>query len=1036
MNNNNDPLDADDENDDGGSRHHLADAVNAIHYDDAPIQPLTSHDLTHHHHDHDHDHHHHQQQQPQQPDGEVPSAAAAAAHDNEVTTNSSEIDATPDVDADPGGGGGDTGVTSSSTTTNHNNGTTANEEQKEQQPSSEEEPTLDAQQQQQEPSEKATEKEESLNRFVVDYASKSAGALILEKSKNFQGTSNLLNNDKDKYAITPCNNNENKFVIIGLSEDILVKQIKIYNYERFSSRMKDIEIWSSQAMETWTHLGTFHAKSMNGEQSFDLQEAAWARYLQFRFLSHYGGEHYCTMSQIKVHGSTMVQGLKETYDDSQIDDHDDGDVHHHDDGIHDNDESSGQQHVTAEQQQQQVSSSNDINVNDSGDDETKISSTVEATNIVDDAPKATATILEATEATKNDNGIIPADNSTSSDATSENSSNEKQESVQNSNGNDSNKESGKANKHHQQQQRQRQHGHNEGENEESLTNILTGRPRSGTAIDGILLHHHDEQDVELFASMYDLIPETLSILSAESRESPGRKNQSETLSLHQIGTAAFESIFLNSRVATDVANVAKRLWLMDDADVEPITVPKFDSTLSPVDIKDVHKITGGGDSNSAATNAQKECVDEETSGDAAAAAATTSPSTQEQVSPDNNNKDDIPQQKIADDAGRSEKSATVIIDQQQKQSEQRSEDAVETAAEQQQAAPSAGGMDASATAAATTTATTATATAHPDAALDEAAVPAQVVEIDSKLRALLVNSSPSASCLSTLNYQKVKATILAERKASSSPIINSNAAPGSPMEPIFKKLTKEIGTLQTNLRVQEEFQKLSNECYHKVLLEVVSELSMLRVGQEDRLRRLEERLERTYFDNVADMVRRYGPTMMNYLTTSLTFAVQLSKDISQTSLRAIQAGIKHAARSPYVPKARRWISQKWPAVVELFRAADEHIGTIDLAELGDGAAILHVFHFLLVLVVLRILMYFSWRGAPTAKRIKDTLKRVQLDPPATPIQQDRTRAIPMAQARRKSDNSSSSSLATTNPDENGTIPPGVPLLIAESVTSG
>jgi hypothetical protein len=148
-------------------------------------------------------------------------------------------------------------------------------------------------------------------RVAVDYASKSAGALVIEQSGSFKGTSNLLNGDRDKYAIAPCE--ENKFVVVSLSEDILVRKIKLANYERFSSTAKEFQVMGSQTMDTWVDLGTYTAKSGNGEQLFELVEPAWARYLKFKFLSHHGLEYYCTYSQIKVHGSTMVQGFHEQW---------------------------------------------------------------------------------------------------------------------------------------------------------------------------------------------------------------------------------------------------------------------------------------------------------------------------------------------------------------------------------------------------------------------------------------------------------------------------------------------------------------------------------------------------------------------------------------------------------------------------------------------------------------------------------------------------------------------------------------------------
>jgi hypothetical protein len=155
---------------------------------------------------------------------------------------------------------------------------------------------------------------------LVDYASKLAGAQILEQSPSLKGSSNLLTGDKDKYSIAPCM--DKKFVVIGLSEDILVKQIILSNYERYSSRVKKFQVLASQEYPTpsedyWNSIGTYEAHSKSGEQSFELLEPTWARYLKFRFLSHYGSEHYCTLSQIKVHGSTMLQGFHEQWIESE-----------------------------------------------------------------------------------------------------------------------------------------------------------------------------------------------------------------------------------------------------------------------------------------------------------------------------------------------------------------------------------------------------------------------------------------------------------------------------------------------------------------------------------------------------------------------------------------------------------------------------------------------------------------------------------------------------------------------------------------------
>lgn len=71
------------------------------------------------------------------------------------------------------------------------------------------------------------------------------------------GYSHLLNGDKDKYGISPCH--EKKWVVIGLSEDILVTSIALANYEKYSSMLKEFQLLASTSYPTekWINLGVY-----------------------------------------------------------------------------------------------------------------------------------------------------------------------------------------------------------------------------------------------------------------------------------------------------------------------------------------------------------------------------------------------------------------------------------------------------------------------------------------------------------------------------------------------------------------------------------------------------------------------------------------------------------------------------------------------------------------------------------------------------------------------------------------------------------
>ena len=77
---------------------------------------------------------------------------------------------------------------------------------------------------------------------LQNYASRDSGAVMLESSPSSKGMPNLLLDSKDKYAITPCQ--EQQWAVLGLSEDILVKKIIVGSHEKYSSLLKEFQVRS------------------------------------------------------------------------------------------------------------------------------------------------------------------------------------------------------------------------------------------------------------------------------------------------------------------------------------------------------------------------------------------------------------------------------------------------------------------------------------------------------------------------------------------------------------------------------------------------------------------------------------------------------------------------------------------------------------------------------------------------------------------------------------------------------------------------
>jgi hypothetical protein len=144
-----------------------------------------------------------------------------------------------------------------------------------------------------------------------NFASLDAGAQVMKTNPEAKSASALLKEDRDVYMLNTCQA-KNKFLIVELSESILVDTVAIANFEFFSSTFKQFRISVSNRypvkLDRWVDLGTFETRNSREIQAFLIEDPRiWARYLRIEFLSHYGNEFYCPVSLLRVHGSTMIQ---------------------------------------------------------------------------------------------------------------------------------------------------------------------------------------------------------------------------------------------------------------------------------------------------------------------------------------------------------------------------------------------------------------------------------------------------------------------------------------------------------------------------------------------------------------------------------------------------------------------------------------------------------------------------------------------------------------------------------------------------------
>ena len=556
------------------------------------------------------------------------------------------------------------------------------------------------------------EDEDLTDRVSVDYASKTAGALIIEKSSDFKGTSNLMIGDRDKYAIVPCSE-ERKYVVLSLSEDILVKVIKLANYERFSSTIKDFQVKGSHTLGNWVDLGTYRAESGNGEQIFTLDNPTWARYLKFKFLTHHGAEYYCTLSQIQVHGSNMVQGFHEQWE-----------------GIEENNEEyTEQSEVATGEIKADIEEKTDEELmpieEDIDSQNTSISYTV-----YNDAPDTSAGNLDV---------VTDVDsNSNNADAI--------------------------ASIH-------------------SKMNPLYHFRSPPTFSE--ILQGEKVADEKLFSDLYDMIPDTLSVLPSHSRNSVGRQIQEdgEMRTVHQISRLAFDSLYsFGSRlVSGDISLLATE---DDDSSIVPPKMNEFSGEYA-------QKRFGSGLSSMISLNLSNS-IDH---------SSTANESSQNQATDKSNRS-----------SGEHTKIATKIIEETPSAiSDDRSKISKSPTKKEEHA---------------------------PVKKVEDEAVAGANDSLDLAILKLL-KDIPSAECLVNLDFAGFKAKVSATRKAAATS--GSSQSVGM-MEPMFKKLTDEIFALQTSLSVHDQFAKMSISCYQRVVLDLALKMDNLRRDQEERLSRLEEQI--------------------------------------------------------------------------------------------------------------------------------------------------------------------------------------------------
>ena len=159
----------------------------------------------------------------------------------------------------------------------------------------------------------------------VNYAAASNGAKVVSANPESKSTAGAaLKENKDSYYLSPCataSREEGKWITVELSEEIAVTAVTVANYEFHSSAPRAFEVWGTSGPadkeDGYRLILEAIADQRREPQTFEVRPrgapggGAWSKHVKFKFTSHYGSFHFCTLSLLRVHGKDATQTLKE-----------------------------------------------------------------------------------------------------------------------------------------------------------------------------------------------------------------------------------------------------------------------------------------------------------------------------------------------------------------------------------------------------------------------------------------------------------------------------------------------------------------------------------------------------------------------------------------------------------------------------------------------------------------------------------------------------------------------------------------------------
>lgn len=170
-----------------------------------------------------------------------------------------------------------------------------------------------------------------------NYASPDCGAKLIGNNPESNHPSHILSENKDDYMLNACKNKV--WFSIELCEPIKISTFELANLELFSNVPKRFRVYASERFiqtsngKEWPSkylIGTFEASNVRSIQKFSLSKDAlphsssndsqisnnfdksanplhsvYVKYIRFEMISHYGSQHYCPLTLLRIYGKSV-----------------------------------------------------------------------------------------------------------------------------------------------------------------------------------------------------------------------------------------------------------------------------------------------------------------------------------------------------------------------------------------------------------------------------------------------------------------------------------------------------------------------------------------------------------------------------------------------------------------------------------------------------------------------------------------------------------------------------------------------------------